>query len=129
MTLPTYFFIPLLLREEKMHLLYAMMGRFLGGVTHCSVETNRSADIRHFINSALICRHIDSSKNSSYDHEVTSLRVYSTRTYNISGVFKLTILAAVNDSLSAIPPAQDFTVYYLVTLLNSLCIFFFWSFY
>lgn len=116
------FFRNFIIKGRKMHLLHVMMGRLLSGVIHCSVETNRSADIRHFINSTFICRLIDSSSNCSYDHEVTCLRVYRTRTYNISGAFTLTILAAVNDSLSAVPPAQDFTVYYSGTLLNALCI-------
>lgn len=124
--LPNYFFILSLLRKET-HILMKRWGRLPGGVIHCYFETNRSADIGHFINSDLICRLIDSSGNCSYDHEVTSVRAY--RTYNAAGAFKLTILAAVNDSLSAAPPAQDFTVYYSGTLLNTLCIFSFGLFY
>lgn len=106
----TNYFNAFIIKARNMHLIHEMMSRFLGGVIHCSVETNRSADIGHFMNSTLIRSPVGSSSSCWYDHEVTCLRVYRTGTYNTSGAFKLTRLAAANGSLSAVPPAQELLI-------------------
>lgn len=90
------------IRARKMHLLHLPLVRCLGGA--CFIETSGPTDVQHFINSALIHRLIDSSRNCLYDYDVTCLRVCRTRTYNVSGAFKPTIFAALSD---AVPPVRS----------------------
>lgn len=47
------FFHTFTIKVKSRHLLHETMSRILGGAIHCSVETSRPTDIKHFFNSTL----------------------------------------------------------------------------